>query len=83
MGLGHATGGDEALTGAFVLGQFLEQTDCFVARSGNKRAGINDDNIGICGRPGRLMSLGGQQAVHSFGVDYIFGAAEGNNMIFH
>jgi hypothetical protein len=49
MAFGHTASRDQVLTRLFGLGEIAQHRNGFVARGLNKRAGIDDDNVGYIG----------------------------------
>ena len=77
--LGHATGDDEALIGVATMKTtiamgFENGGDTFGFGGVDKRAGVDDQDIGLSRVGGEVYSSGAQMTQHDFGVDEIFRA---------
>ena len=77
--LGHAAGDDEALIGVATMKSAIAMGlenggDTFSFGGVDKRAGVDDQDIGLSRVGGEVHSSGAQMTQHDFGVDEIFRA---------
>jgi hypothetical protein len=68
---------------AFAPPQFLEYADRFFLRRLQKAAGVDDEHIGVLLAVGRPVIGIAQQHFDAVAVDFIFGAAQRNQVILH
>ena len=78
--LGHAAGDDEALIGVATMKSAIAMGlenggDTFSFGGVDKRAGVDDQDIGLSRVGGEVHSSGAQMTQHDFGVDEIFRAS--------
>jgi len=82
VALDEAAGYDDALGFATVLLLVLDHledgVDGLLLGGVDEAAGVDDDDLGVFGAGGELGTVVVEQAHHDFGVDEVFGAAEGD-----
>ena len=84
VALDEAAGYDDALgfssvgSADFVLDHLEDGVDGLLLGGVDEAAGVDDDDLGVFGARGELGSVVVEQAHHDFGVDEVFGAAEGD-----
>ena len=76
--LHQAAGDDQFLgpAGLFVLGHLEDGVDRFLLRRVNKTTGVDDDNFGLFGMRGELMTGSGELTHHYFRIDEVFRTTE-------
>ena len=85
--LGETTSDDDFLAfpffvGGAVIDGVLDGADAFLFRHVDERAGIDDEDVGVGGFRGHFHASLAEVADHDFGIDEIFGAAEGDETDF-
>lgn len=82
--LDQASGDDEffRLAGSFMTGHFEDGINRFLLGAVDKRAGVDDDDIGVLGAAGEFSSRASQQTHHDFAIDQVFGATQADEAHF-